>query len=215
LFLFEDGEVMTRLFVDAQEIAPPPSVFSSLDNVIRHVEENHLPPDSVIRRIQVDGVPFEASESAAACGTPVPPLPSRQKVEIFTGTLRDVASDSIDEAVLYLERIEAVSHSLVSGFRSGPGPQAFGNLRQLYEGFYWMNLLIDRLRKSFGIRLEGITIRGESAQEHYNRFLSVLKQMVAAHERQDFIFVADLLEYEILPIVPIWKEMFKALEEFC
>lgn len=206
---------MTRLFVDAQEIAPPPSVFSSLDNVIRHVEENHLPPDSVIRRIQVDGVPFEGSESAAASGTPAPPLPARQKVEVFTGTLRDVASDSIDEAVAYLERIESVSPSLVSSFRSGPGPRAFGDLRQLYEGFYWMNLLLDRLKKSFGLSLENITIRGVAAQEHHTRFLSVLKQMVSAHERQDFIFVADLLEYEILPIVPIWKEMFKTLAEFC
>jgi hypothetical protein len=203
---------MTRLFVDAREIAPTPSAFSSMDDVIRHVEAGHLPPGSVIRRIEIDGSPFEGSQPAARQAHA---FTSRERIEIFTGTLRDVAIDSIGEAVLYLDRIEAVTPALSLSFRSTPQPQAFGSLRQLYEGFYWMNLLVDRLEKSFGLNLEAITIKGVSAREHHDRFLSVLKQMVSAHERQDFLYIADVLEYEILPIVPIWKEMFKKVAESC
>lgn len=89
------------------------------------------------------------------------------------------------------------------------------SLRQLYEGFYWVNLLMNRLETSFGLALDGIRVRNVSAREHHGRLLAVLKQMVSAHERQDFVYVADLLEYEILPIVPIWKSMFLELSGSC
>ncbi len=206
---------MTRLFVDAQEIPTPPSAFSSMDEVVRHVEAGHLPPNSVIRRIDVDGVPFDGGGAQGEAGALARPLATRDKIEVLTGNLRDMARASIGEAVSYLERVEALTPSLATHFRSAPGPDAFVSLRQLYEGFYWVNLLMNRLETSFGLALDGIRVRNVSAREHHGRLLAVLKQMVSAHERQDFVYVADLLEYEILPIVPIWKSMFLELSGSC
>ncbi len=201
---------MTRLFVDAREIPTPPSAFSSMTEVIRHVEAGHLPPNSVIRRIDVDGIPFASSGGPDAQPAP---LVARDKVEVLTGNLRDVARDSIGEAISYLERVEALTPSLAGSFRVAPGPDAFGRLRQLYEGFHWLNLLTERLQASFGPVLAGILVTGVSARAQQDRLLLVLKQMVSAHERQDFICVADLLEYEILPLVPAWRSMYQSMSE--
>jgi hypothetical protein len=94
------------------------------------------------------------------------------------------------------------------GFQMTPGPESFESLRQLYEGFYWLNLLLDKLAASFEIDLSDVLIQETPAREHHQKFITILKQLIDSHERGDLILISDILEYEILPLVPIWKEMF-------
>jgi hypothetical protein len=200
------GEFMTRYFVNEREIAPPLDI-SSLDQILKHVEGFHLPPNSAIRQIQVDGQPL-ISETYPDSGEILQQIENREKVEIFTGTVSEIAHDSIIEAIAYLNRIEAVTPSLSECFQNSPGPEAFGNLRQLLEGFYWINLLLDKLAASFHIEMDKGLVQGISIREHLEKFIAILKQLIDAQERGDFILIADLLEYEVIPIMPVWKDIF-------
>lgn len=67
---------------------------------------------------------------------------------------------------------------------------------------------MDKLETSFHITLDNIYVQGLSAREHHRKFISTLKQLIDSQERGDYVLVSDLLEYEILPQAPIWKEMF-------
>jgi hypothetical protein len=203
---------MTKFYVNEREISPPPDV-SSLDNVIKQIENSYIPPNSVVRQIQIDGVPMMPDDLPDRPSEMLQHLEDREKIEIYTGTLAEIARDSIVEALDYLDRIEAATPSLASGFQISPGPESFESLRQLYEGLYWLNLLMDKLETSFHITFEDILIQDVPAKDHHQKFISVLKQMIDSHERGDFILIADLLEYEILPLVPIWREMFKIILE--
>jgi hypothetical protein len=204
---------MTRLFVNDREIPTPPSGISSLDGVLKHVEGNYLPPDSVIRQVMVDGLPLVPAELNDVPADLFEGLERRQKIEVTTGSHRDIACDSLHEAISYLERIEGVIPSLSASFQAYPGPEAFGNLRDLYTGFYWLNLLLDRLGKNFSAALTDVSIDGIALAEHHRRFLSVLQQLVDSQENRDYVLVADLLEYEILPIVPTWKQIFASIAD--
>ena len=201
---------MTRFFIDNQEIAIPFDI-SSLNEILKHVENSHLSPDAVVRQIRVDGLPL----------MPVPEESSdwlyetekRDKVEIFTGTVREIAHDSIVDALEYLDRVESAIPSLAISFQTNPGPEAFEQLKQLYEGLYWLNLLLDKLKVNFQMNLENARIQGTPAPEHNRKFISVLKQLIESQERGDFILISDLLEYEILPLVPVWREVFGIVSE--
>jgi hypothetical protein len=199
---------MTKFYIDEAEIAPPLNI-TSLDQALKEIEGEHLAPNKVVRQIQVDGVPVMPDNVPQFSSEMLLNLEAREKVEIFTGTLVEIAHDSIEGALEYLDRIETATPSLASGFQISPGPESFESLRQLYEGLYWLNLLLDKLETSFHIKFENVQIQGASASEHHQKFISILKQMIDSHERGDYILIADLLEYEILPLVPIWREMFK------
>ncbi|MBN1571507.1 MAG: hypothetical protein JXA73_26965 [Acidobacteria bacterium] len=203
---------MTRFYVNDKEITPPMDT-SSLGQILKEVENAHLPPNVVVRKIQIDGLPLlpqiVSENPAALCEQ----MERSEKVEIFTGTLAEIAGDSIREALAYLRRIEDATPSLAESFRFSPNPDAFENLRQLCEGFYWLNLLIDKLGTNFQLRLEEMIVGGIPAMHHHQKFISVLKQLVESQESGDFILIADLLEYEILPLVPVWKEMFGSIAE--
>jgi hypothetical protein len=204
---------MTRLFVDEREIAAPLPVFSSLDDVIRHVEGSHLPPNSVIRQINIDGRPLVSDEFQKDPSSMLGDIDRRERIDILTGTVRDIAADSIREADSYLERVKSLTPMLAASFQACPGPEAFENLRQLYEGFYWINLLMDRLESTFHISLDNIMVEGICIREHHRRFLAILKQLVDSQEREDLVAIADLLEYEVRPFVPIWQKMLGNIRE--
>jgi hypothetical protein len=204
---------MARIFVDEREIPSPPPGISSMDEVLKHIENNYLHPNHVIRQVQVDGLPmlpdgleertFDLSEG----------IEKREKVEVTTGSLREIAHDSVIEAASYLDRIESVIPSLASSFQVYPGPEAFKNLKELYTGFYWLNILLDRLKTAFEIPFSDISLRGVPVHAHHQKFISILQQLVDSQEKGDFVLVADLLEYEILSIIPVWKELFTSIAQ--
>jgi hypothetical protein len=200
---------MTRYFINEREIAPPLNI-SSLDQILKHVEDIHLPPNSVIRQINIDGHPLVA-DSFPNPGDILRQMENRDKVEIFTGTISEIAHDSLVEALAYLDRIESVTPSLASSFQIYPGPESFENLRQLLDGFYWMSLLLDRVATNFQIELKDCLVQGISVREHLEKFIDILKQLIDSQQRGDFVLIADLLEYEVIPMVPIWKDIFSLL----
>jgi hypothetical protein len=201
---------MTRLYINKQEITPLPPDLTSLEQVVKLVESDHLSPDTVIRDIQIDGQALIADNRTSEWPQRID---NREVIEIFTSSLQEVAIDSIQEAVIYLERIENATPSLAKSFRSQFGNQEFENLKHFYEGFYWTNLLLDRLERSFEISMETVFILGSSARQHHLRFAALLKEMIRAHEKREFGLVADLLEYEIAPLLPVWKMIFSAIQD--
>ncbi len=204
-------ESMTRFFVDNREIPSPPPGFSSLDGILKHIEENHLPPDNVVREIHVDGTPVPLTDLRAIPAEFLCGIEKRARVEITTGSLREIACESLREASAYLDRAEPLIPLLASSFRTFPGPEAFANLKELYSGLYWLNLLLHRLEKNFGITFWDTSLHGTPFQEHQRKFLSVIQQLVDSQQKADFVLVADLLEYEILQFLPVWKELFSGI----
>jgi hypothetical protein len=199
---------MPRFYINEVEIPPPPPDICSFDQFLKHVEDKHLDSKSIIQEINVDGIAVESDEMAEDSCRFSREFGQGQKIAITTTTIGAIAQSSIAEAISYLDRIEAITPSLSISMQSSPGPEDFENLKELYNGFYWLNLLLDRLRVNFSVSLEDIKVQELSANEHQLRFLSVLRQLVDSQERADFILISDLLEYELLPLIPIWKEIF-------
>ncbi len=202
---------MTRLFVNNQEVPAPPPAFSSLDGIIRHIEENLLPADSVIRQVNLDGLPVDAGNCEADPTMILGDLAGRERIEVFTCSVKEIARESVREAVRYLERAEALTPLIAMSFRDFPRAEAFDNLKQLYDGFYWLTLLLGKLEAVLGVSLDGIHHEGVSLKEHNTKFASILQQLVTAQAQKDFILVADLLEFEVLPVMPVWKSLFAGI----
>jgi hypothetical protein len=199
------GEFMTRYFINDREITAPTD-FTSFDKLLKHIEESHLAPDTVIRQIYVDGHQYTLD---ALNDSTIKSIENPEKIEIVTSPLMEVARDSIEEALEYLSRVEMLTPALSIKFQDYPDADAFQNLKQLYEGFYFISLLLERLSTSYSIKLGEAIIGDISVQEHLGKFISVLKQLNECKENSDYALIADILEYEIIPGVPIWKEIFE------
>jgi hypothetical protein len=206
------GEHMTRFFIDNREIAPPVDV-SSMDQVLKQLESAHLPANSVVRKIQIDGHPVVLNDRSHENRDLLDQLEKRNTVEIFTGTLVALANESIAEAFEYLDRIEAATPALAESFRFCPSPESYGSLKQLCEGFYWLNMLLDKLVANFQVQLETVIIGDIAAPQYHQKFIRVLKQLIESQETGDLVLISDQLEYEILPLVSVWRELLVVISK--
>lgn len=203
---------MTRFFVNNMEIAPPPNM-SSLEEILKNLERGHLPPDSVIRQVQIDGAPLTIENRNESLAELLSQAECREKIEIFTGTMSEIARDAIIDAQEYLDRIAVATPQIAESFQGTPDQEGFQSLRQLYDGMYWLSLLMDKLIAGFQLNLEDVVIRDAPVSEHHQKFISVLKELIESQQKGDSAMISDLLEYEILPLVPIWKEIFGVIRK--
>lgn len=202
---------MTRVFLNQTEVSGLPTGLLSLDAIIRHLEVNFLQPDTVIRQIHLDGQPViqDTREATEVCLRTS--LEGREKVEVFTGSVHDISRESIVEAIHYLNRVEAITPSICVSFRASPTGESYQMLRQLYDGFYWVHLLVDRLKATFGERVTQSVGGNPQLADLTTNFRSVLRKLIQAQENEDFILISDLLEYGLLPLVPQWRSTLEAM----
>lgn len=203
---------MTRYYVNGGEIEID-SDFSSFDQILKYIEDRHLEPASIIREVHVDGRPLAPEAIRDDDGSFDRAGGGWEKIEIFTGTLADIAAESITGAQDYLLQIETGAPELAAKFQDFPESADFSNLGSLCEGFYFLCILLDKLATGYQLKLSEIIVRGIPIQEHLQKFVEVVKQLNEAQEKQEYLLIADTIEYEILPIVPVWKEIFEAVSQ--
>jgi hypothetical protein len=203
------GECMTKYFIDDKEIEVS-AKFSSFEQFLKYVEVSHLISGRIVRRIYIDGQLFSHEDLNHGS---VSYIETKGKIEIFTSTIGEVSKESIEEAKEYLARVERLAPALCAKFQDFPDADAFQDLRNLYEGYYVINVLLEKLSANYCLKFEDIFVRNVSIQEHLQKFISVLKQLIECKQNRDVALVADILEYEILPGVPIWKEIFDVVQK--
>jgi len=132
-------------------------------------------------------------------------------VDLVTGDARDAARESVRDALSFLDRALAVSPSLIESFEESPGQGSFEKLEQLWEGLYWLDILLEKLKKDFPMAAEGVLIQGKPAYEHHGRYVEMVRQLAEAQRKSDFTVIPGLLRNEILPLLPVWREWFDIL----
>ena len=202
---------MTRYYINGAEVDVPAD-FKSFDSMLKGVENQYLEPDTVIRQILVDGRPF-SPESLRDDDEYLDLAHDWEKIEFITGTLSDIAAESIDGAHEYLVKIESAAPALAAKFQDFPESEDFTNLGSLCEGLYFLGILLDKIAIGYQFKLDEIMVHGASVHEHMLKFADIVAQMCNAQEKEEFFLVADIIEHEILPFVPIWKEIFEAVRQ--
>jgi len=200
---------MTRYYINGREIEIPQGL-SSFDQFLKHVEDKCLKSTDIIRIINVDDRSF-TMESLESDNEYLGLTGDWEKVEIITGTLAEIAEESLTGAQEYLVKIENAAPALALKFQDFPESEDFSNLGSLCEGFYFLSILLDKLSSGYQLALNEITVRGFSIQEHMLKFAAIVKQLNEAQEKQEYLLIADTIEYEILPIVPVWKDIFETV----
>jgi hypothetical protein len=202
---------MTRWFVDNREIKPPAEA-SSLSQVLKYIDTDCLAPHCAVMQIMVQGRPFFAQNSSWSAENPeIHSVEKADKVEIFTGNIGEIARSSVSEALVYLERVETITLYLTNSFRTNAVTESFVNLRQLYDGFYLLHLLLEKIQADFGIRLEEFWTQKGYQPGYHEKLIPTLKRLIESQEKGDLLRLADLLEEEILPLVPLWREVFQVV----
>jgi hypothetical protein len=195
---------MTKILLDGverQRDSASPQWAALLDSVDRDLETK----GRIVVAVTIDGVDVPAFRDATM-GTQ---LVAAQVVALRSGTENDLMTQCIQEATEGVEALRAAAAAVGAAFRRHDLSVAHDGLRQVAGA---LSTLIAVLQ---AVALAGrVDIQGGSSQAVtlLNELSSNVEAIIAAQGNQDWLTVADVLEYDIEPALKRWTTMFAAIE---
>ena len=163
-----------------------------LDAILKNRE------DSYIRRVWLDG----QEVSSTAQDSLMTSTSSIALLELEVANLQDVLANNLVNVKEYLEKLIPGFQKAADLFRMENEQEANKYYLQILDGVDWFSQVIVTIMQSWGEKLEG-----QSLEERQKKQTEFMAQMLEANQNQDWVLMADILEYEMIPLYEDWKEV--------
>ena len=174
----------------------------TLGDLVLHIEKEGGAQGKVVRSIQIDGKESSPDSSVAR----KTPLSEIETLEIEISTLSDIVNKNIENADAYLIRLIPGIEKSVELFRIGNEQEANKFFINIIDGIDWLSQVLDMILAAKAISPDTV-FDGKSIQDRRASLVDFTQQMVDANKNQDWVLLADLLEYEILPYYQEWSNL--------
>ena len=174
----------------------------TLGDLVLHIEKQGVAQGNVVRSIQIDGKE-SPPDSLVARETPLSEI---ETLEIEISTLSDIVNKNIENADAYLIRLIPGIEKSVELFRMGNEQEANKFFINIIDGIDWLSQVLDMILAAKAISPDTV-FDGKSIQDRRTSLVDFTQQMVDANKNQDWVLLADLLEYEILPYYQEWSNL--------
>ena len=174
----------------------------TLGDLVLHIEKEGVAQGNVVRSIQIDGKESRP-DSPVARKTPLSEI---ETLEIEISTLSDIVNKNIENADAYLIRLIPGIEKSVELFRMGNEQEANKFFINIIDGIDWLSQVLDMILAAKAISPDTV-FDGKSIQDRQASLVDFTQQMVDANKNQDWVLLADLLEYEILPYYQEWSNL--------
>ena len=81
------------------------------------------------------------------------------------------------------------------------------------EGVNWLTLVLKGVGQVMGLDYQNIVSNKASVQSYIENLEHIIREMLTAQSDEDWVMLSDLLEYELLPLMEVWKEILPSIEE--
>lgn len=210
-----------------------PAGCENFGELVQYMEEKRIPGDEVITRILIDGRDVDRERELELAASP---LSQFGIVEFYSARTLDLARQSMHDATELLPALQADLPTVASELRGGnikDGLLMFDRCLEIISHYVSLVNAIDGIYRRIdpGFRLlpsaDVATDENEtdfdmdklapSPDNELRTFASIenlrhkLMSVEQAQANGDSLLLADLVEFEILPIVAIWNEELPVL----
>lgn len=187
------------------DVKPDSTMIDLLDLVEPELQKNEM----ALMDVLIDGVNFSPDEREAFGQKNLLELGTIELIGLTAQEILEQAVADGEEAFPYLE---GLAGEIAGDLRLGKNREGIEKLVAMIEGLQWMVTVLQRLVLAFAARMteNSQEIRRQELIEGLKRQIEGLQ---TAQESQDWVGVADLLEYEFPDIFKQSRELFKKLTE--
>lgn len=131
-------------------------------------------------------------------------------VEIQLQSSEEVVIESIVEGVSYLPRFIGGLAECLHFFRGSNQNQAILYFGQCLDGFHWLNHVLAGI-KLYILPMQEFEKVSTTYQTQIEGFEGVIKELMDVWQNEDFVLMADLIEYEMIPQLEQIKDQFRQI----
>ncbi|PIP72111.1 MAG: hypothetical protein COW89_08180 [Nitrospinae bacterium CG22_combo_CG10-13_8_21_14_all_47_10] len=189
-----------KISINGTETQDPSFQGETLEEVLSVILKSH--PDSYIRRVWLDGQEVSSTTqdtlktSAASVGL----------LELELAHLKDLLANNLVNAREYLEKLIPGFQEAADLFRMGNEQEANKYYLQILDGIDWFSQVVMTI-----INAQEIKPEEQSLENRQKKLTNLMAQMLKANQNQDWVLLADLLEYEMIPFYTDWQEILSRI----
>jgi hypothetical protein len=195
---------MSRLVLNETSMPLGPALRTWQD-LLSHLESQRLSRDEVITSVQFDGDDISNFRDDNALATN---LEAIEEVRVRAMARDELMRETIVEAEAYLRNLEAAAVNVAEMFRCQQLNQANNGLQDLLSG---IKLYVALLR-GMDLSVSGLAGTCEPIDKVLEPMAATLQEQINAQGRQDWMLVADILEYELAAQLTAFDEVLNGFK---
>ena len=165
-------------------------------------------PGSYIRRIWLDDQEFPSDDREALQKKPS----DIDSLEVELANLKDLVATNLANALDYLKKLIPGFEQAADLFRTGNEQEANKYYLQILDGIDWFSQVVSVIMSPDEGETELPDTDDESLEVRQKKLTDLMSQMLEANENQDWVLLADILEYEMVPFYKDWEKILSKLE---
>lgn len=183
---------------------------TTLQDILNDLINNHLGGERTLREVKVNGAPYEQ----AAMGLPTSLFRAQiSLLEVETLDTREVALHFLSNAEGYLNAITSSSERVAEMFRTSDEREASEHYLRTLDSLQLFMQVLATTRDALSLDFTRTLADGTWPDMHLERLLALVKEMLAAQEEEDWILLADLLQYDLTDALKVWLNIIPAINE--
>ena len=178
------------------------TVSAILDSMVQQT------PGSYIRRIWLDEQEFPSDDREALQKKPS----DIDSLEVELANLKDLVATNLANALDYLKKLIPGFEQAADLFRTGNEQEANKYYLQILDGIDWFSQVVSVIMSPDEGETKLPDTDDESLEVRQKKLTDLMSQMLEANQNQDWVLLADILEYEMVTFYKDWEKILSKLE---
>lgn len=132
-------------------------------------------------------------------------------IEITTETPVRLVGKILDEGQNYIDGLRDCLMKVAGHFTSG-SECADDSFAEAVQGLQWFVQMTDFIECTLNLDFQKLLRNGRPVAEYVNSLNGILQEIVNAQEGSDPVLLADIIEYDLVPHLEEWKEIYTLFE---
>ncbi len=179
---------------------------NNLEELLVEISKNSLPANHLIGNLKVNDREFTEIYPHQAKDMDLSRI---RNIDIGTVPLDRLAEAGLKDAETFLGQIVESVNKTAELFRMYDETEAYTNYANLIETIRSFIMFIDATKKAINWDFDTAMHCGKPVQRYWEDFIDVINNMKTTQEEEDLILLADMLEYELAPILTAWLDIIR------
>lgn len=199
-----------EISVDRQRIELGEAQINNLEEVLMKVMSEHAHMGKVITAVKLNGASYSEKNPHDAAHVPLKDIST---LEIDTMSANEMARHFFTNGGKYLDLLIKGAEKISELFRIADETEANEHYVEYLENLRLFLQMIAQCTDVLHIDLSTIPFQKATVKDEIQKLSSVIDQILKVQEDEDWVMLADLLEYELVPLLKGWNEILGLLKE--
>lgn len=203
-----------NLIIDGQPREVTIAADAKFPEVMRAVGQIQEAPGIGITRVKLNGRDITGADWSHYAGVGATTM---DELEVETGNVSALAGELLDSLEDFTGRLISELGRTAESFRLGDDQRAAELYSRTLEGIQLLSHTTVMVARNLKLNTAQLQFGGRPTNEHLQKLPPLIDDMFAAQQKEDWVLLADLIEYELIPqfedhqrIFRLWREAHNA-----